>query len=91
VTQGPYRVVENAGTTFRLKIGEETVRISSDRVTRAPSRSDPPADEDDSPVRIRAPTPIQDPVPVSTEDPPIPDRILVPVPDEEVVDIRERE
>jgi Integrase core domain len=33
LVKGPYRVVENAGTTFRLKIGEETVRISSDRVT----------------------------------------------------------
>jgi Chromo (CHRromatin Organisation MOdifier) domain len=35
--QGPYRVVENAGTTFRLQMGDEVVRVSSDRVTRAPS------------------------------------------------------
>jgi Chromo (CHRromatin Organisation MOdifier) domain len=35
---GPYRVVENAGTTLRLCIGDETVRVSSDRVTRAPTR-----------------------------------------------------
>jgi hypothetical protein len=44
--QGRYRVVENAGNTFLLKIGEETVRVSSERVTRAPSRSDPSTDED---------------------------------------------
>jgi Chromo (CHRromatin Organisation MOdifier) domain len=37
LVQGPYRVVENAGTTFRLQIGDEVVRISSDRITRAPS------------------------------------------------------
>jgi Chromo (CHRromatin Organisation MOdifier) domain len=82
--QGPYRVMENAGSTFRLKIGEETVRISSDRVTRAPSRSDPPADEDGSPVRIRAPTTVQDPAPVLNADPPTPDRVSSPVPDEGV-------
>jgi hypothetical protein len=39
--QGPYRVVENAGTTLRLCIGDETVRVSSDRVTRAPTRYTP--------------------------------------------------
>jgi hypothetical protein len=62
LVQGPYRVVENACNTFRLNIAEEAVRISSGRVTRAPSRNDPPADKDASPVRIRAPAPIQEPV-----------------------------
>jgi transposase InsO family protein len=38
LVQGPYRVVENAGTTLRLCIGDETVRVSSDRATRAPTR-----------------------------------------------------
>jgi hypothetical protein len=42
LVQGPYRVVENAGTTIRLCIGDETVRVSSDRVTRAPTRPTPP-------------------------------------------------
>jgi hypothetical protein len=75
LVQGPYRVVENAGTTFRLKIGGETVRVSSDRVTRAPSRSDPPTVDDGSPARIWAPNTVQDSVPVSVEDPPTPDRV----------------
>jgi Chromo (CHRromatin Organisation MOdifier) domain len=39
--QGPYEVVENAGNTFRLRIGDETVRVSSDRVTPAPVRESP--------------------------------------------------
>jgi hypothetical protein len=47
--QGPYRVVENAGTNLRLSIGDEFVRVSSDRVTRAPTRSEtrtpPPTSE----------------------------------------------
>jgi Chromo (CHRromatin Organisation MOdifier) domain len=43
--QGPYKVLENAGHTFRLKIGDEQVRVTSDRVTRAPSgKPDPSAD-----------------------------------------------
>jgi hypothetical protein len=82
LVQGLYRVVDNAGNTFRLKIGDETVRISSDRVTRAPSRNDPPADEDASPVRIRAPTPSQGSTPVSTEVIPTPDRFFSRVHDE---------
>jgi hypothetical protein len=36
LVQGPYEVVENTGTTFRLRIGDETVRVSSDRVTPVP-------------------------------------------------------
>jgi hypothetical protein len=41
LVQGPYRVVENEGTTLRLCIGDETVRVSSERVTRAPTRPTP--------------------------------------------------
>jgi Chromo (CHRromatin Organisation MOdifier) domain len=41
LVQGLYRVAENAGTTLRLYIGDETVRVSSDRVTRAPKRPTP--------------------------------------------------
>jgi hypothetical protein len=41
LVQRPYRVIENAGTTLRLCIGDETVRLSSDRVTRAPKRHTP--------------------------------------------------
>jgi hypothetical protein len=35
IVQEPYDVIENAGTTFRLRIGDKTVRVSSDRVTPA--------------------------------------------------------
>jgi hypothetical protein len=38
LVQGPYRVLENAGANFRLRIGAEDVRVSSDRVTTAPGR-----------------------------------------------------
>jgi Chromo (CHRromatin Organisation MOdifier) domain len=38
LVQGSYEVVENAGETLRLRIQDETVRVSSDLVTRAPSR-----------------------------------------------------
>jgi hypothetical protein len=75
--------VENASNTFRLIFVEETGRISSDRVTRAPSRNDPPADEDGSPVRIRAPDPNQDHTHVSDEGLLTPDLVLLPVHDEE--------
>ena len=44
LVQGPYKVLENAGRTFRLQIGDEQVRISSDRVTRAPSREVDPVE-----------------------------------------------
>jgi transposase InsO family protein len=40
--QGPYKVLENAGTTFRLRIGGDDIRVSSDRVTPAPIRESPP-------------------------------------------------
>jgi hypothetical protein len=39
--QGPYRVAENAGTTLRLHIGEETVRASSYWVTPSRGRKGP--------------------------------------------------
>jgi hypothetical protein len=39
LVQGPYRVMENCGTNLRLSIGDEVVRVSSDRVTRAPKRT----------------------------------------------------
>jgi transposase InsO family protein len=60
LVQGPYRVVENAGTTLRLQIGEETVRVSSDRVTPAP-RTEETSDEVDS-YRPTRPSRERDPV-----------------------------
>jgi hypothetical protein len=45
LVQGPYRVLENAGATFRLRIGAEDVRVSSDRVTPAPRRELSPLSE----------------------------------------------
>jgi hypothetical protein len=65
LVQGPYRVVENAGTTFRLQIGEDTVRVSSDRVTPAP-RTEETSDEDDSDLPTRPP---QEGVPVDRARP----------------------
>jgi hypothetical protein len=41
LVQGPYWVMENCGTTLKLGIGDEVVRVSSDRVTRAPNRTKP--------------------------------------------------
>jgi hypothetical protein len=49
LVHGPYRVVKNAGTTLRLCIGDETVRVSSDRVTRAPTRSNSSTPTPESP------------------------------------------
>jgi hypothetical protein len=34
---GPYRVLEIDGQTFLLQLGEERARVSSDRVTLAPT------------------------------------------------------
>jgi hypothetical protein len=60
LVQGPYRVVENAGNTLRLHIGEETVRVSSDRVTPVP-RTEETSDEAGSDSTTR---PAQERVPV---------------------------
>jgi hypothetical protein len=38
LVRGPYRALENADATFRLRIVAEDVRVSSDRVTPAPRR-----------------------------------------------------
>jgi transposase InsO family protein len=45
LVQGPYQVLENAGTTFRLRIGGDDIRVSSDRVTPAPRRESPSTEE----------------------------------------------
>jgi hypothetical protein len=45
LVQGPYQVLENAGTTFRLRIGGDDIRVSSDRVTPAPIRESPTLEE----------------------------------------------
>ena len=80
LVQGPYRVVENAGNTFRLRIGEETVRVSSDRVTPAPSRVNDPVGDKTS-ERIITTAPRQEVEPEEPESPPdltSPDGILTP-------------
>jgi hypothetical protein len=43
--QGPYQVLENAGTTFLLRIGGDDIRVSSDRATLGPRRESPPLEE----------------------------------------------
>jgi hypothetical protein len=68
LVQGPYEVVENAGTTFRLRIGDETVRVSSDRVTPAPVRESPICPEDRP--NVSPTTPVS--LPLNTNGP-IPD------------------
>jgi transposase InsO family protein len=39
LVHGPYRIVENDGHTFRLQVGSDVIRVSSDRVTPAPPAS----------------------------------------------------
>jgi hypothetical protein len=68
LVQGPYRVLENAGAIFRLRIGAEDVRVSSDRVTPGPRRElSPPPEEN---LRSSEPVP---PAPVdgNPSSPPI--------------------
>jgi hypothetical protein len=72
--QGPYEVVENAKETFWLRIGEETIRVSSDRVTRAPVRK-MNIDMEDHPKPIPSPL-APTPNPSSAEDEPS----VVPIP-----------
>jgi Chromo (CHRromatin Organisation MOdifier) domain len=38
LVHGPYEVVENDSHTFRLRMGSDVVRISSDRITPAPGK-----------------------------------------------------
>jgi hypothetical protein len=56
----PYKVLETAGHTFRLQIGDEQVRVTSDRVARAPSG------EPDSSADPQAVTPPSQDTPTTT-------------------------
>jgi hypothetical protein len=38
LVHGPYEVTENDSHTFRLRMGSDVVRISSDRITKAPGK-----------------------------------------------------
>ena len=67
LVQGPYEVIENAGTTFRLRIGDETVRVSSDRVTPAPVRETSISPEDRPNVAPSPPSPVS--LPLDTDGP----------------------
>jgi hypothetical protein len=80
LAQGPYRVEENAGTTLRLCIGDETVRVSSDRVTRAPTRPNPstPTPTPETPSVITPPARGKDSVP---RKPKPPRRVRVALPE----------
>jgi hypothetical protein len=76
LVQGPYDVIENAKQTFRLRIGEEIIRVSSVRVTRAPVRENNLYLED---RQNPTPSPL---APTSTfsrseDEPPV---VLLPVP-----------
>jgi hypothetical protein len=53
IVQGLYQVVENAGQTLRLRIEEETVRVSSDRVKPAPRRETTRTTNEDNPPFFR--------------------------------------
>jgi Chromo (CHRromatin Organisation MOdifier) domain len=37
LVQGPYKVESNDGRTMLLRVGDDSVRVNSDRITRAPS------------------------------------------------------
>jgi hypothetical protein len=67
LVQGPYEVVENAGTTFRLRIGGETVRVSSDRFTPEPIRECSICPKDRPNVNPTTHTPF--PLPLGTNGP----------------------
>jgi hypothetical protein len=76
LVQGPCEVIENVGETFRLRIGGETIRVSSDRVTTAPIRENN-LDQEDPPNPTPsplAPTPI---LSASEDTPPV---VPLPVP-----------
>jgi hypothetical protein len=83
LVQGPYRVVENAGTTLRLCIGDETVRVSSDRVTRAPKRSKPltPTPTPETPSDPVTPPPAREKDVVSSKPKPPPRRVRFALPE----------
>jgi hypothetical protein len=62
---GPYRVIETDGRVFKLRIGDDEVPVSSDRITPAPESADetqargghvdvipPPVDADEDGVTI---------------------------------------
>jgi hypothetical protein len=76
LVKGPCDVIESAGETFRLRICEETIRVSSDRVTKAPVRENNP-DQEDHPKK--SPSPLAPtPIPSASEDePPV---VPLPVP-----------
>jgi hypothetical protein len=39
LVQGPYQVESNDGRTMLLRVGDDSIRVNSDRITRAPSTS----------------------------------------------------
>ena len=47
---GPYRVVETDGRVFKLRIGDDDVPVSADRITPAPVTTDETRARDDRPV-----------------------------------------
>ena len=65
LVQGPYQVESNDGRTMLLRIGGESVRVSSDRITRAPRSTlpTPEGDSDDTPS-----TPVPTPAPDGTAE-----------------------
>jgi hypothetical protein len=67
LVQGHYEVVENAGTTFRLRIGDETVRVSSELVTPEPVRESSICPEDRPKVTPTTPKPVS--LPLGTNGP----------------------
>jgi hypothetical protein len=76
LVQGPDEVIENAGEIFRLRIGEETIRVLSDRVTRAPVRENNLDQEDHVNPTPSPLTPTTIPA-ASDDEPPV---VPLPVP-----------
>jgi hypothetical protein len=55
LAQGPYRVESNDGRTMLLRIGEDSIRVSSDRITKAPSTAVQVSNEDSNEAQLTVP------------------------------------
>jgi hypothetical protein len=57
LVHGAYRIVENAGHTFRLQVGSDIIRVSSHRVTPAPPSSLNTPPRENAPPKVCTQTP----------------------------------
>jgi hypothetical protein len=57
LVQGPYRVKSNDGRTMLVRVGDDSIRVNSDRITRAPSTAVQVSSED---LNEAQPSPVPD-------------------------------